>query len=288
VILAALVVVLGYRQLRKPGFFPGLWPVAAVAVTSWFLTGFNAFPGREPTSGRYQYAGAIFVLMILANLLKDARPSKHVLWAAAVVTALAIGPNLVVLKIGGDKLEQQALLTRSDTAAIEISRRTVDPNFELTPEVTDTASLVNIYAGKYLAAVDEYGSPAYSPAELAAAPEEGRRAADIVLAKALPLSTVTRPGAYDASSGAENCTSLPVVGGAPTSEVRLSPGLTRIELAPGPDAAFTLRRFAVGEYPVSTEGAPGDSVTVLRIPRDFAPQPWYLHVDASQPARVCR
>jgi len=285
--LIALVVVLGYRQLRKPGFFPGLWPVTAVAAANWFLTAFNAFPGREPTSGRYQYAGAIFVLMILANLLKDVRPSKHVLWAAAVVTALAVGPNLVVLKTGAGELKEQAVLTRSEGAAIEIAQRTVDPNFELTPDVAGTASLVNIYAGKYLQAVDEYGSPAYSLAELVAAPEKGRRQADVVLAKALPLSTVTHTDAYDPGSGGENCVEVEAGGAAPP-EVPISPGLTRIELAPGPRAEFSLRRFAVGEYPVTTEGAPGNSVTVLRVPRDAATQPWYLHVDARQAARVCR
>ncbi len=71
--------------------------------------------------------------------------------------------------------------------------------------------------------------------------------------------------------------------------MRLSPGLTRIELSLGPHADFSLRRFATGEYPVVTEGAPGDSVTILRLPRDGAPRyPWYLHVATSQPARVCR
>ena len=70
--------------------------------------------------------------------------------------------------------------------------------------------------------------------------------------------------------------------------MRLAPGLNTIELAPGPHADFTLRRFATGEYPVETEGAEGDSVTLLRVPRDASRQPWFLHVDASQPARVCR
>jgi len=288
-ILVALVVVLGYRQLRKPGFFPGLWPVAAAAGANWFLTALNAFPGREPTASRYQYAGAIFILMILANLLKDVRLSKGVLWIAAVVTIAAVGPNLVTFKNGSDVLKREAVLTRSDTAAIEIARRTVDPGLQLNPELAGTPSLVNIFAGGYLNAVSEYGSPAYSTTELSSAPEEGPRHADIVLANALPLSTLTHPGAYNAGSGVEDCVSLPAGGGTPTSEVQLSPGLTRIELAPGPHAAFTLRRFVAGEYPVTTKGAPGNSVTLLRIPRDYAPQyPWYLHVEASQLARVCR
>jgi hypothetical protein len=286
-ILVALVVVLGYRQWRKPGFFPGLWPVAAAAAANWFLTAFNAFPGREPGASRYQYAGAIFILLILANLLKGVRVTRPALWVAAAVTVLALGPNLVVLNQGSDAMRQQAVFTRSDTAAIEIARRTIDPGFQLNPELAGTPSLVNIYAGPYLEAVDEYGSPAYSTSELRSAPEAGRRQADIILSQALPLSTDTHLGQFEAGSAAENCVAVRG-GGAGPAEVTVSPGLTRIELAPGPRAAFSLRRFAVGEYPVPTEGAPGGSTTLLRIPHDAAKPPWHLHVEAQQPARVCR
>lgn len=285
-ILVALVVVLGYRQLRKPGFSLGLWPVAAAAAVFWLLTAFNQSPGRDATASRYQYGGAIFVVLILANLLQGVRPSRRALVLAAAVTAVAVGLNLVVLGQGRDALRQQAVLTRADTAAIEIASRTVDPEFQLSPEVAGTTTLLDVFAGEYLKAVDEYGSPAYSPAELVAAPEQGRRQADVVLSQALPLSTVTTLGEYDPGSGGERCVTVRG-GGAGPHEVPVSAGLTRIELAPGPQAGFTLRRFAVGEYPVVTEGAPGDSTTLMRIPRDSAPQPWYLRVEASQAARVC-
>jgi hypothetical protein len=286
-LLVGLALVLGLRQLRlRPRIHPGLWPVLAAALANWFLTAFNAFPGRDPMSSRYQYAGAVFILLILANLLKDVRPSRNVLIAGAVATALAVGPNLVILKDGRDLLEPQSVLTQADTAAIEIASRTVAPEFQLSQEVAGTPSLPNVYAGAYLEAVEEYGSPAYTPAELLAAPEAGRKQADIVLSQALPLSTVTELGAFEPGGGGEACV---VPGGATGPEVPLSPGLTRIEVAPGPPAEFRLRRFAVaGEHPVTTEGAPGDSVTVLRVPRDRARQPWFLLVEASQPARVCR
>jgi hypothetical protein len=280
----ALVVVLGYRLVRKPGVYPGLGPVAAAAATNWFLTAFNQFPGREPVASRYQYASAIFILMILANLLRGSRPRTGTLVLAGAVAALAIGPNLVVLKDGRDLLKDQSIYTRTDTGAIEIARRTVAPHFELTPEIAGTPSLINVYAGKYLQAVDEFGSPAYTPSELATAPEGARRQADIVLAQALPISTVTNLGAYS-GGGVENCVSVP--GGA-GSDIPIGFGLTRIEVAPGGPAQFSLRRFAAAEFPIPTEGAPGDSVTVLRIPRDAAPQPWNLQVVAAQDARVCR
>jgi hypothetical protein len=283
-ILVVAIVVLGRRARRGAKWDKGVWPVAAAALAFWVLMAFNQAPGRDATASRYQYGGAIFVLLIVANLLAGWRPARRTLLICAAVTAVAVGLNLVVLRQGRDELAQQSLLTRSDTAAIEIARRSVDPMFQLNPELAGTTTLVDVFAGSYLEAVDEYGSPAYTPAELAAAPEPGRRQADVVLAQALPLSTVTQLGEY-APGAAAGCV---VVAPGNPAEVPLGAGLTRIEVAPGPHAGFSLRRFAVGEHPVVTEGAPGESVTRLRIPADAAPAyPWLLQVKAQQEARVC-
>lgn len=283
-ILVALVVVLGYRQLRgRPGFDPRLWPIAAAALFNWFLMAANAIPGREATSSRYLYIGAVFVVMILANLLRGVRPSRPVLVLAGALTLIALGPNLVLLGQGRDALEAQSVLTQADTAAIEIARRTVDPDFQLTAELAGTTTLVDVAAAPYFEATDEHGSPAYTPAELIGAPEAGRRQADIVLAQALPLSTVTRPGAFGPPT--ENCVVLPP---GEKQGVAIGSGATRIEVAPGPEAEFNLARFALEEYPVPTEGAPGDSATVLRVPRDAGARPWRLQVVAAQLVRVCR
>jgi hypothetical protein len=283
-LVAALVLLVARQVYRRVGFFPGFWPAAAAAATNWFLTAFNYIPGREPIASRYQYATCVFIVLLLANLLYGLRFSRRALIVGGVVTVLAIAPNLVVLNDGKDVLREQTTLTRADTGALDIARRTVDPSFELSPAIAGTPSLIDVFAGKYLEAVDEFGSPGYSPAELEAAPELGRKQADIVLAQALPLATATTTGRYDPVGG-ENCVA---VGGGEGKEVAVGPGTTRIEVAPGPHAGFSLRRFAVGEYPVVTEGAPGESTTVLTIPRDEAEQPWYLLVEASQAARVCR
>ncbi|HEX5989517.1 MAG TPA: hypothetical protein VFY75_04810 [Solirubrobacterales bacterium] len=281
VVVAALV---GWRQLRRPGFDPGLWPVVAVAATNWFLTAFNQIPGRDPVSSRYQYATAVLIIMLLANLLAKERFGTRSVVIGAIVTVLAVAPNIVVLKDGSDNFELQSELTKADTAALEIARRTVPAEFQLNPEISGTGTLVNVYAGKYLEAVDEFGSPAYTPSELETAPPYATKQTDIILGQALPLSTRTQPGVYDPRGG-ENC--VTITEGEP-QEVRIDPGQTRIEVAPGPDASFSLRRFATEEYPVRTAGAPGESTTTLRVPRDEAPQPWYLHVEAEQTARVCR
>jgi hypothetical protein len=284
-LLVALVVGFAYRQMRRPRVPAGFWPVAGAAAANWLLTGFNQIPGRDPTSSRYQYVGAVLVLLLLANLLQGVRFERRGLVAVGAVTAAAVAVNLGVLADGRDALRIQSELTKADLAAIEIARRTVDSEFSLDPEAAGTPTLIDVQAAKYLPAVEEYGSPAHSPAELARAPDYARRQADIVLSQALPLSTFTRAGAYDPAAAGENCVTR--LGG-DSAELTLAPGVTRLEVAPGPSAEFSVRRFATGEYPVPAAGA-GDSVTLLEVPRDRAPRyPWYLKVEASQAVRVCR
>jgi hypothetical protein len=286
-LLIALIALAIYGQRRKPGFSPHFWPAAAAGLSYWLLAAFNYLPGREAASSRYVYAGAAFVILMAADLLEGVRFSRRALWIGAGLTLLALGPNLAQMKDGHNWLREQSVLTRADTAGIEISKRTVSPYFGLGPEVAGTASLINVSAGPYFEAVAAHGSPAYSAAELAAAPEGGRHWADVVLSKALPLSTVTHPGAF-LPNDPGRCVTVPGGTGALAPQVRLQPGVTKIWLAPGPEATLFMRRFAVGEFPVDLGNLTPGSVTLLRAPRDSAPQPWYARVEASQATRFCR
>jgi hypothetical protein len=279
-LLIVLLALAAYGGYRRRGFFPGLWPVLAAAATFWFLAAFNTIPGREPYSSRYLYAGGLFAILIAANLLQGARFNRWGLLAAAAVTAAVVGFNLTPLREGRDFFESQTVLTRADLGAIEIAARTVEPSFGLSPEIAGTSFLGEIEAGNYLEAEREYGSPAYSPAELATAPGKGRVQADLVLANALPLGIETTAGA----GLGRGCTKIAGAGAAPLA---LRPGTTTIELGPGGSGTVSLRRFATGSYPLVTEGVPAGSTTRLYIPRDQSSRPWQLLVQAPQGARIC-
>jgi len=286
-LLVALIVLLVYRQVRKPSFSPRLWPVVASAATFWLLAAFNYIHGREAYTSRYIYAGAAFVLLLVANLLKGVRIGKWALLIGGLVTLAAVASNLTPLKEGRNWLKAQTVRTRADLAAIEIAQRTVDPSFSLTPEIAGNPTLIDVQAGKYLAAVRDYGSPAYTPAELANAPEAGRLQADIVLAHALPVTTEIKEGvAVPTSRG--GCVSIPGGAGSSAPPLTLRPGMTKIELASGGPGTIRLRRFATSEYSLVTEGIPGGSMTLLRIPRDRVTLPWRLQVEGAQLARICR
>lgn len=288
-LLIGAIALVAVGQWRRPGFSRGFWVVTAAAVSYWLLAAFNFVPGREASATRYVYAGAVFVLLMAAELLRAWPLRRRALWIAGAVAVLAIGPNLAQMKDGGSWEKEQSVLTRADLGAMEIARRTIAPSFTLgSVEVAGTASLAIVEAGKYFEAVDRWGSPAYSPSELEDAPANGRKYADVVLGQALPVSTATEPHSFaKGSAAAENCIELPP-GRSAETETKIGPGVTRIEVAPGQAAAFSLRRFATGEYPVRTAGAEGESTTLLRIPRDGASQPWFLHVEAEQLVRVCR
>jgi hypothetical protein len=284
-LLVAAVLLVVFQQVRRPGFSEGFWVVGAATLTNWVLTAFNYIPGREPTTGRYMYAAGALTLLVAIELLRGLRVSRNALLIAGVVTLAAVASNIHFFRDGRNWLRHQTELTRANVSAIEISKRTIDPNFFLTPEIAGTPSLIDISPDEYLEAAEDFGSPAYTPEELAAAPEVARRRADLVLAQALPVSTETIPGGYGSGPKGGRC--LAMGAAASGSSIELSPGATRIEVAPGPEASFKLRRFAVADFPVPSADLPGDSLTTLRIPRDEASQPWHLRVDADQRVRVC-
>lgn len=281
-LVIGLLVALALRARMGP-FPKAFWVVGAAAAANWFLTAANQFPGRGPISSRYVYATAIFVFLLAANALVGVRWGRRALVAAAVATLIALSVNVVVLKDGANYFRDQSVITKSDLAALEIARATVQPDFQLGAEIAGTPSLVNVYAEKYFDAIDEYGSPAYTEAELLEASEVGRRQADIVLSGALPLFEETfaeAPPSAGPSCGATRAAS-------PKRGIPLSPGVTRIELDPGPPATLGLRRFAIGEFPVPARELPGGSTMLLRVPADASPRPWYLQVTAQQSFAVC-
>jgi hypothetical protein len=270
------------RQLQRSAA-AGIWPVLTTTVAFWVLAGLNSTGLRQPLESRYMYVGAILILLLAANLLVGVRIGRRALIAAAVATAAIVALNLVPLFEGGDYLDEQTVYARADLGAVEIARNTVAPAFGFDPSFSGTISLINVKAGPYLTLVEKHGSPAYTPAELAKAPEFGRRQADVVLAQALPLTTETVPGPVRGRAG-RRCRR--VAGGPGAPELTLKPGATTVELPPGRAGGLFLRRFA-HSYPLAVRGVPAPSTTTVEIPADESSRPWRLRLDTGRPARVC-
>jgi hypothetical protein len=278
-----------FAQWRRPGYTRTFWLVTALAISYWLLAAFDFVPGREASAPRYVYAGALFTLLMIAELLVSWPFSRKALWIAAALVALAIGPNLVQLKEGSSWEKNQSVLTRADIGALEIARDTVSPEYALlSVESTGTASLGLVNAGLWFEAVDKWGTFADTPSQIESEPEGGKEHADLVLAEALPITSTSRPGGLVSSPPAgKRCTTLEGGGVSADKDVELKPGTTTVEIGPGAEPEIALRRFATEKFPVPIASAPGESTVTVEIPKDRASQPWYIHVEAGQTTRVC-
>ncbi len=287
---------------RRPPPSPRLWVAVAAAAAFWILAGFSEIPGREPTQNRYQYVGAILLLLVLAELLRGVRLRPLALLAVAAVSLAATVSNATTLFDARDFFREQSDLARGELGALGIARLTVDPGFRLTPEVAGTSALSQVDAGPYFSAADEFGTPADTPDELTGEPEPVRKQTDVVLAGALPARIDPIPrgevspagpapalergsGVRAASSG--SCLTLPAGAARDGLGVALPPDGATVEARGGGAATLRLRRFATGSYPLRAGEVRGGRVARLAIPRDLAPQPWILEVTAGPPVTVC-
>ena len=134
-------------------------------------------------------------------------------------------------------------------------------------------------AGSYLSAIDAYGSPAYTPTQLATAPEPARVAADMVSAAALGVR-LTPDGQ------AEPGTCLPLdPRAAPTFAV---PPQGIVLTAGGSGTQVSLRRYASGSFPVALGTLAPGAAELLRIPTDRSPKPWTAQLSGGGRVTACR
>lgn len=296
--LLAVAMLVGAYRLHRLGRIPEwLWVIAATAAAFWLLAGFNEKAGREPTVSRYQHIGAVFILLIAAELVAGLRLRRPAMIVITVIAGAAIVSNMSYLWQARNSYLLTSELERAGLAAIEIARDTVDPGFRLDPKFVDTA-YVYVSASVYLPAVDDYGSPAYTPEELVAVPEHARVAADKTLAGALRL-TFTRgrgsgvsPGPAPAAVGETAVISdgaCVMVDGAAEAPaiISLPPGGAQIEARGEGQTAVRLRRYAGGSFPVNGGTLEGGGSAELAIPLDRATEPWEAEFTGSQRVRVC-
>jgi hypothetical protein len=201
---------------------------------------------------------------------------------ALAVLAAAVASNLLFLHESYESYERTSRLERADLAAVEIARDTVDPSLILSEDIADTG-YVPVEAGAYLSARDAFGSPAYTEAELEAAPEEARIPADKVLAAALGIEL-------------ERTSALPVLPPPPTCHA-VHPDTTAPELveptaeivilhAVGGPVEIELGRFS-DEFPVQLGSVLGGDWGIVRIPADTSKRRWRVQLSGSAKVTVC-
>jgi hypothetical protein len=283
-LLVAALVLIGFRLTRSRVPLPRSLSVSGLVLLSfWFLTAFNATAFRPPTASRYQYAAAVLILLVAADLAAGiVRPrAPAVLAGAFAVAGISVLSNISVLHDTYRGLSAVTPTIRGGLAGLEIEADSVDPDLALDEQNSGFNYLHQLRAGPYLSAADAFGSPAYGQSELAGAPENARVAADLVMGTALRpmVSPGTRP------PGPGSCRAVGGVG--QSAAVLTVPSGSGVFLRPaqGVTATLKLRRFAMGSFPVSAGDLTGPGV--LSIPADRARRPWQLQVDATGPVTAC-
>jgi hypothetical protein len=298
-LVAALV--LAVWRLRRLGRVPPLfWVMVAIGGSFWVLAGVNQIPGRDPVASRYQYIGVIFVLLVAAELLRGVRLGPWTLATVFIVAAAAIAPNISYLHSAYQSYHQISQLEKADLGALDIARDTVPPTFVLSEDLAGTG-YVHIEAGPYFAAANEFGTPAYTPGELAEASPPARLAADRVLFGALGMKLAVVPAARfpktmptPLATGPEGAAQLPaggcvtVPGGPESPLLILPPGGVIMRAGKGGIENVELARFATEEFPIElAQGLEAGQVGEIAIPGDGSTVPWRMQLESRAQTTVC-
>jgi hypothetical protein len=274
-VAAAIGVV--YRIVGERRVSRGLGVALTIAIVFWALIGIDRAPGRYANSSRYQLMSAVFLLLILAELLRGVRVGRPLLVGAAAITVFAAANGISLLKQEYDgSWRPFAESTRATLGAVELAGDRADPGFQVSFPPT-----LRVGARTYLDTVRRFGSPADDEAQLIAASPADRAEADLTLAQALGLALVEpQPGLRTVG-----CQPLKASGSGETGVTLLHGGFT---LANRGNAAVEvmLSRFA-DEPSVDLGPLPAGVTTSLTIPVDGSPRPWNLALEGSGPLRLC-
>jgi hypothetical protein len=222
------------------------------------------------------YPGAVFVLLIAAELLRGVRLGTRTLAVGTAVTAVAVVSGILFLRDGYRLQLQDSEITQARLAALEIARQNVPPGLAVNLDVG-----TRIDTGAYFSAADAFGSPAWSESELASSGETERESADQLLANASGL----RLGpATTSDQRHRTCLNVPK---SPTGSQPqpLPPGAYTLT-SPTETSGVHLGRFAVNPTVDLGSLPPGRTVTLV-IPSDRSSRPWRLVVVGSGVLSLC-
>lgn len=276
-LLVAGLVLLVIRFWRERRFPRGLAVALAIGLAFWGIAGLNAEESRLPTSSRYQYPSAVFLVLIAAEALRGLRiPRAGVAVAAGIAAAAIYGGVSLAEREHEERWVPYADSLRSRLAAVEIAGEVGDPTYPV-----DFPPDVRAPAGHYLSAAREYGSPAFSPAELEGRPIEEQLSADLIIAQMLGLALVPP----DPGERILGCQPLTATADGYT-EITLLHGGFRLANRGEGEVEVLLSRFA-GEHSVVLGSLGPGQTTSLEIPVDGSDRPWGLGLRGEGAVRLC-
>lgn len=202
-LLACGIVAAVWVRVRRADPPPAtFWAALVALLVLWAVTALAPGGDRGAQAGRYLYPGGVLMLLALVELAGGLRLSMQVTLAVVAVAAVSLGLNADQLRSDAATWRSWSDYIRAEETSLELARGKVEPSFRpedptARPPVGDHRMLIS--AGPYYAISDLWGSPAYTPQELMQRPLPVRRAADLVLARALSvhLRDGGKPGQTD-------------------------------------------------------------------------------------------
>lgn len=293
VILAAIGIGVWLASSRP--FSPRALAVMAAAGTYWGLTGLFRAQLNQPAESRYLYFGAILLVLLGVEFLQGVRLSNRVLALLGVLALAFSVSNFGPLQDGSSALQAESGVVAPELGALELAGPSTDPQYR-----PDPARTPDISAGAYFDTIEELGSPADRPDEIARRLEPERQAADAVLARALALSL--KPAEKRPSPGTR-----PTIDAVAAGNVAVRPGCVTLQpTTPGamldvtsPAAGIAIstsgdasvearvRQFA-SSFPEASLGTVGSrSVALLRFPPRRGLASWHVRLTPIEPVTVC-
>jgi hypothetical protein len=274
-VLALVLVTLRVAYERR--ISKGLAVMLVIGLTFWVLAGLNRNAERFPTSSRYQYPSAVFLLLVAAEAASGLRLPRLVPAVATLVVGFAVwgGISVMYLKYS-DHWRPLSNSIRSSLTAVEIAGTSAKRGFRVKfpPSVT-------LSTGSYLSTVREDGTPAFTESELEARQEAERIVADTTLAEALGLSFKPLQG----SESPARCQSLRATP-AGTTGVTFSRRDAILISDAGRPIEILLHRFAATPS-VRLGTLPAGETVALTIPDDSSDRAWRVGLKGWGAVRLC-
>ena len=297
-LIFAGLIALHIRRAPRSIYF---WTVVATLIIYLALVAAGLSPARTPSSGRYVYLGGILSLLLIAELAREIRWTTAIGVVATIVFGLSLMANVADFRAGGQLFRAEGETNRATLAAVELSRGQVD-RFRVVEDEKTTHShadmLFPIWA--YYEAAEEFGSPAYSLAELEATGEQAREAADEQLFRDYEIAPAptTSPklnhhgpalklltAAGGKAKPVQSCLALiPERGKSASFQIELPPGGFDYRTAPGAEVGLKVARF--GELFV-TPLPPTTGSAEVPIPTDASDVAWRTEFDTAAKTLVC-
>jgi len=274
---------------------PRLASLTLALVSSWVLTALARAHLGSAESSRYVYVGAVFVLLIVAELACGARVPARMLAVVAVLVGVSLAGNYALLRGGLEHMRGYTATVEAALVGLELAGPETPLDFRPAPEQAP-----NIYAGPYFEAVSELGSPAPSVEELLERKEEERRTADAVYVAARGVEPEAASGAaadapapeidevhWGRAEASGSCVEfVPTAPGAAVDLALLGDALALV----AEDNAHVdvhVRMLAGGFPDAPALTVPGESRTRIVLPPPVAGRGWHVRLFATERVRAC-